>query len=87
VNAVRAEVSEVLAGWGEEFPDVEVTRRLVFDDTDEGCLAAAREAALFVLGRETHAGIKGLFGHPILTEIARHTRGPSVVVPNDWKDD
>lgn len=83
MNEIRAEVSEALAGWSEEFPDVEVIRRLVFDDTDEGCVAASRDAALLVLGRATHS----LFGHPIITEIARHARGPSVVVPNEWKDE
>lgn len=87
MDEVRAEMSEILAGWSEEFPGVEVTRRLVFDETDEGCLDATRDAAMFVLGRETHAGIKGLFGHPILAEIVRRTQCPSVVVPNDWKDD
>lgn len=87
MNAIRADVSEALAGWSEEFPDVEVVRRLVFDDTDDGCVAASKEAALLVLGRATHNGLGSLFGHPVITEMARHTRGPSVVVPNEWKDE
>jgi hypothetical protein len=86
MNAIRADVSEALAGWSELYPDVQVTRRLVFDETDEGCLDATKDAALFVLGRATHPGINGIFGHPVITQIARRTHCPSVVVPNDWQD-
>jgi nucleotide-binding universal stress UspA family protein len=86
MNEVRAEMSEILAGWGEEFPDVDVTRRLVFDETDEGCLNASKDADLLVIGRADNAGMIGIFGHPILTQIARRTQCPSVVVPNDWKE-
>ena len=86
MNAIRADVSEALAGWSELYPDVQVTRRLVFDDSDEGCLDATNDAALFVLGRAAHPGLSGIFGHPVITQIARRTRCPSVVVPNDWKD-
>lgn len=87
MNDIRAELSEILAGWNEEFPDVQVIRRLVFADTDPGLVATTADASLLVLGRATHRRFGGLFGHPVITEIARHTRGASVVVPNDWKDE
>lgn len=86
MNDVRREMFEILAGWCDEFPDVDVRSRLVFDETDQACLDATKEAGLFVLGRATRTGIHGILGHPVITEIARRTRCPSVVVPNDWKD-
>jgi nucleotide-binding universal stress UspA family protein len=86
MNAMRADVSEALAGWSEEFPDVVVSRRLVFDDTDDACVETTKDAALLVLGRATHTGLRSIFGHPVIAEIARRAQCPSVVVPNDWKD-
>lgn len=75
------DVSEVIAGWSEEFPDVTVRHRFFFDDADEGCVRASEEASLLVLGRrKTH-----IFGHPVLAEIAKRTHCPCVVVPDEWK--
>jgi nucleotide-binding universal stress UspA family protein len=77
----KLDVSEVLAGWSEEFPDVVVKHRFFFDEADEGCVRVSEEASLLVLGRRKSQ----LFGHPVLTEIAKHTHCPCVVVPDDWK--
>jgi nucleotide-binding universal stress UspA family protein len=74
-------VSEVLAGWSEEFPDVVVKRRFFFDEADEGCVRVSEEASLLVLGQRATQ----IFGHPVLTEIAKRTHCPCVVVPDDWK--
>jgi nucleotide-binding universal stress UspA family protein len=79
--AHKINVSEVLAGWREEFPDVQVTHRFFFDDADEGCVRASEQASLLVLGRRTTQ----IFGHPVLSEIAKRTHCPCVVVPDDWK--
>lgn len=77
----RIDVSEVLAGWSEEFPDVAVRHRYFFDEAAEGCVRASEEASLLVLGRrKTH-----IFGHPVLAEIARRVHCPCVVVPDEWK--
>lgn len=74
-------VSEVLAGWSEEFPDVTVKHRFFFDEADEGCVRISEEASLLVLGRrETR-----ILGHPVLTEIAKRVHCPCVVVPEEWK--
>ena len=77
----KIDVSEVLAGWPEEFPAVTVKHRFFFDDADEGCVRLSEEASLLVLGRrETH-----VYGHPVLAEVAKRVHCPCVVVPEDWK--
>lgn len=80
----RIGLAEALAGWSEEFPDVKVTRRFFFDDSDEGCIRATEEASLLVLGRGPKTVISRLLGHPVLTEIASRAQCPCVVVPDDW---
>jgi nucleotide-binding universal stress UspA family protein len=77
----RIDVSEVLAGWSEEFPDVTVKHRYFFDDADAGCVRASEEASLLVLGRRKTQ----IFGHPVLSEIAKRVHCPCVVVPDEWK--
>jgi nucleotide-binding universal stress UspA family protein len=77
----RIDVSEVLAGWSEEFPDVTIKHRFFFDDADDGCVRASEEASLLVLGRRKTK----IFGHPILGEIAKSVHCPCVVVPDEWK--
>jgi len=87
VEALRAEISEILAGWSERYPDVMVTRLLVFDEPDEGIMRASVEADLLVLGRSSGTLIPRPFAHPVLAEIARHAHCPCVVVPNEWPGD
>jgi nucleotide-binding universal stress UspA family protein len=79
----RLEVAEVLAGWSEEFPDVRVTRRLLFDEADEGTVRASEEASLLILGRRSETGISRLLGHPVLAEVTRRVHCPCVVVPDE----
>jgi nucleotide-binding universal stress UspA family protein len=77
----KVDVSEVLAGWSEEFPDVTVRHRFFFDAADEGCVRVSEEASLLVLGcRKTQ-----IFGHPVLAEIAKRVHCPGIVVPDEWK--
>lgn len=73
-------VSEVLAGWSEEFPDVTVKHRFFLDDADEGCVRVSEEASLLVLGRRK----RHMLGHPVLAEIAKRVHCPCVVVPDEW---
>jgi nucleotide-binding universal stress UspA family protein len=82
LEPMRAAVSEILAGWSEQYPDVTVTRRFLFDEADEGCLRASAEADLLVLGRSGHTEAFLPFAHPVLAQIARHAHCPCVVVPS-----
>jgi nucleotide-binding universal stress UspA family protein len=74
------EMSEVLAGWCEEFPDVKITHRFFFDEADEGCVRVSEEASLLVLGRREGK----IFGHSVLIDIAKRVHCPCVVVPDEW---
>lgn len=85
-TALRAQIAEILAGWTEQYPDVEVTRELLFDEPGEGSLRAGRTAEVLVLGRHRKSKIRGPFGHPVLTQIARKAICPCVVVPDEWSD-
>ena len=80
----RIGVSEALAGWSEEFPEVKVTRQFIFDDADDGCIRATESAALLVLGRGPDTAMGRLLGHPTLSEIAERAHCPCIVVPDDW---
>ena len=81
----RVGLSEALAGWAEEFPDVKVSRRFLFDDAGEGCVRVSDEADLLVLGRGPATVMNHLLGHPVLEEITVRAHCPSVVVPDGWE--
>lgn len=78
----NAAVSEILAGWREEFPDVRITHRFFFDEAGEGCVRVSEEASVLVLGRRRTQ----ILGHPVLAQIASRTHCPTVVVADDWKE-
>jgi nucleotide-binding universal stress UspA family protein len=82
-TSLRSEIAGILAGWPQQYPDVNLTRRFMHGEPDEGCLRASEEAELLVLGRDGDSGI-GRLGHPVLTQIARRTHCPCVVVPDRW---
>jgi nucleotide-binding universal stress UspA family protein len=84
IEVLRAEVSEILAGWTGEYPEVIVARWLIFDEPDTGVLRASAEADVLVLGRSNSTSIPRPFAHRVLTEIARHTHCPTVIVPDEW---
>lgn len=82
LDPMRAAVSEILAGWSEQYPDVVVTRQFLFDEADDGCLRASAEAEILVLGRSSHTDDFLPFAHPVLAQIARHAHSPCIVVPS-----
>lgn len=83
IEELRAEVSEIMAGWSEQYPDVIVTTRIIFNEPDDGVIRAGAESDLLVLGRSGGSHLPHLFTHPVLTEIARHAHSPCVVVPDE----
>jgi nucleotide-binding universal stress UspA family protein len=87
VTEERARIAIQLSGWSEKYPDVNVTRRIVFDESDEGCLRATEEAELLILGRSVGPRIPVPWSHPVLTKIARRAHCPCVVVPSTRHDD
>ncbi|CAN5377598.1 universal stress protein [soil metagenome] len=51
IEAHRANVAEVVAGWCENYPDVQVTPWFSSGVTDQECIRATSRAALVVVGR------------------------------------
>lgn len=85
-TALRAQIAEILAGWSEQYPDVDVSRELLFDEPGEGSLRAGRTAEVLIVGRHHKSKLRGPFGHPVLTQIARKAICPCVVVPDEWSE-
>lgn len=78
VEAERVSVAEVLAGWREEFPDVVVTTRVVFDDEVVSAAArASEESELLVVGRPRRSF---LAVHAVAPRLTRAAHCPLAVV-------
>ncbi|MGH3457324.1 universal stress protein [Aeromicrobium sp.] len=78
LEAERASVAEVLAGWRAEFPDVVVTTRVIFEDEVVTAVARASEQSeLLVVGRPRRSF---LAGHAVATRLTRTAHCPLAVV-------
>lgn len=84
VDASRANISEVLAGWSAQHPNVRVTTHFVVDEPDEACIRATQRAELVVVGRPRHRGMVFALARPVATQVLRHTRCPVAVVPANY---
>lgn len=80
----RVDVAEVIAGWQEQFPGVQVDRRTVEGSTVDGCIDATGQAALLILGH--HHGRTGPSDvlHPVASAVLRGARCPVAMVPLDY---
>jgi nucleotide-binding universal stress UspA family protein len=82
MEAARASVAEVLAGWREQFPDVIVTTRVVSDDeVVEAVARASVESELLVVGRPRRHFLAGQAAAPRLTRAAHC---PLAVIDGDY---
>jgi nucleotide-binding universal stress UspA family protein len=82
LEARRAGVAEVLAGWREEFPDVVVTPRIVHDGEVAAASARASEQCeLLVVGRTRRSF---LTGHAVPARLTRTTHAPLAVVMTSY---
>lgn len=77
----QVDLAEIVAGWQEQFPGVEIERTMVQGDTVEEGIAATGEAALLVLGH--HHGRSGPSDvlHPVAAAVLRGARCPVALVP------
>lgn len=82
----RRGVGETIAGWGAEFPDVEVTVRTVEASTVDACAEATRGARLLVLGRHRTTGRRAPWTRSIAKAVLARTACPVVTVPHDEVD-
>ena len=84
VEAERVSVAEVLAGWRDEFPDVAVTSRVVFDDdVVEAAARASEESELLVVGRPRR---RFLAIHAVASRLTGAAHCPLAVVEGWYGD-
>jgi nucleotide-binding universal stress UspA family protein len=79
-------LAEILAGWGEEHPDVQVGVELAYERTAEALVSASRTADLVVVGRHGHGGrFAGWTGVPVgstARTLLAHAYCPVLVAPH-----
>jgi len=78
----RRLVSELLAGWHEKYPDVDVQRRLVSGRTVSTLLKEAEGAALLVVGSRGRGGFAGLMLGSVSQRVVERATCPVAVVPS-----
>ncbi|MGD9988533.1 universal stress protein [Pseudonocardia sp.] len=78
--AENAVLAERLAGWGEKYPDVAVTRDVVRDNAAAVLVARSTDARLVVVGSRGRGGLRGLLLGSVSQAVLRHAECPVAVV-------
>ncbi len=79
----RANLAEVVAGWQEQFPGVEVVRSTTAGRASEACIKVSTRASLVVMGRH-HGHSPFALVRPIARAVLREAQCPVAVVPLDY---
>ncbi|WP_240507016.1 universal stress protein [Thermoactinospora rubra] len=82
----RRLLGEVLAGWRERYPDVEVVTEVVNGHPVEVLRDAAGEADLLVIGSRGHGGVTGLIMGSVSQAMLHHARCPLAVIRSSSGD-
>lgn len=85
VADLRANMSEVLAGWREAFPDVAVMDAFAVGDPKDVVARATRGAELVVVGRPHGREMPFALLRPLATDVLRKANCPVAVVPADYR--
>ncbi len=73
-------VAERLAGWSEDYPDVNVEHHVVMDRPDAAIIESAKGAQLVVVGSRGRGGITGLLLGSTSIKVLRSAECPVMVV-------
>lgn len=82
----RRAVGETIAGWREDYPEVEVTTRTVEASAPAACADATQGARLLVLGRHRTTGRRLPWTRSVAKAVLDQTTCPVVTVPHDEVD-
>lgn len=77
----EARLSEILAGWGEQFPEVPVQQTVVRDHPVPGLVAASSAQQLLVVGSRTSQAMLGTVLGSVSQGVLHHATCPVAVVP------
>nr|MCW2728593.1 hypothetical protein [Aeromicrobium sp.] len=80
----HANLAEVVAGWQEQYPDVEVHRSTTEGAPAEECIEATAQASLVVIGRHHGRSTPFARARPIAMTVLRRAQCPVAVVPLDY---
>lgn len=75
-------LSEALAGWTEQYPDVDVEHVLALDDPRVALIGASTRAQLLVVGTRGRGGFAGLLLGSVSQAAMHHARCPVAIVPD-----
>jgi nucleotide-binding universal stress UspA family protein len=73
-------VAELLAGWREKYPDVEVAVEVVADNPAHVLVGATRNAQLAVVGSRGRGGFRGLLLGSVSQQLLHHSHCPVAIV-------
>lgn len=78
----RLEVAEMLAGWQEKYPDVQVSTMLVRGHAPAVLAEESRDGQLLVVGSRGRGGFTGLLLGSVGASLITHTHCPLTIVPS-----
>lgn len=81
-QAQRVMMSEMLAGWREKYPEVDVDVQFVRGDSTAVLRELSSDAGVLVLGTRGRGGFAGLLLGSVSARALHHSRCPVVVVPS-----
>jgi nucleotide-binding universal stress UspA family protein len=75
------QLAECLAGFGEEFPDVQVSVQTSKGMPAQGVASLTKDADLTVVGRHQHGLVGRLLAGSVSGSVVQHGHGPIAIVP------
>jgi nucleotide-binding universal stress UspA family protein len=82
VDAEGQQLSEMLAGWREKYPDVEVEPVVVHEHPATALEGSSTGSQLLVVGSRGRGGFTGLLLGSVSAHAVHHSHCPVVVVPS-----
>lgn len=81
----RVNLAEILAGWSEQFPGVEVFTTITNGQVDKSILRHSSLASMVVVGRPDRHDFPFSLSRPTATAVIKRALCPVAVVPSDFE--
>jgi nucleotide-binding universal stress UspA family protein len=83
IDEQRANLTEMLAGWKQDYPEVQVDVLVVRGDEDESLLRWTNSAAAAVVIERPHRHWWNPWTHSAISTVLRRTHCPLIIVPQE----